>query len=154
MNLLKEIFKGLFKEELAENQSLKDSLFEERMISKDKDSRINQLETDIKSTKKDLSNLEKRKNYFEKEISILKKELEHIRKYSQEAYSRVTNLNSQIEVWKLKAAKEKEIARGLKDEIHKSHKEKDAIKRELDSLQTKYYSIKAEYDNSCQVVFH
>lgn len=150
MNLLKEIFKGLFKEELAENQSLKDSLFEERMISKDKDSRINQLETDIKSTKKDLSNLEKRKNYFEKEISILKKELEHIRKYSQEAYSRVTNLNYQIEVWKLKAAKEKEIARGLKDEIHKSHKEKDAIKRELDSLQTKYYSIKAEYDNSCQ----
>lgn len=154
MGFLNTLVKCLFHIDINairdENELLKVSLSEERQMSKKKDSRLSQLETDAKSLRREVANLKSRRTLLEGEISTLKFKLGDAH---EESISDVQENNPsiiQLDIWKVRLDEKTKEVEKLKNELFAAHKEYEALAKKLSVIQRKYDSVKSELENSQQ----
>lgn len=151
MGFLNTLVKCLFHIDInairEENELLKASLSEEQQMSKKKDSRLSQLETDTKSLRREVANLKSRRTLLEGEISTLKFRLAD----AQEGPIPEVQDNNpsiiQLDIWKVRLDERTKEVEKLKEELSDAHKEYEALAKKLSIIQRKYDSVKSELEN-------
>lgn len=132
---------------LEENELLKCSLSEEQQMSKKKDSRLSQLETDAKSLRREVANLKSRRTLLEGEISTLKFKLGDAHEESTSDAQENNPSIIQLDIWKVRLDEKTNEVEELKDELYAAHKEYEALAKKLSVIQRKYDSVKSELEN-------
>lgn len=130
-----------------ENELLKSSLSEEQQMSKKKDSRLSQLETDAKSLRREVANLKSRRTLLEGEISTLKFKLGDAHEESTSDAQENNPSIIQLDIWKVRLDEKTKEVEELKDELYAAHKEYEALAKKLSVIQRKYDSVKSELEN-------
>lgn len=130
-----------------ENESLKNSLCQEQHISKKKDSRLSQMETENKSLRREVANLKSRRTLLEGEVSSLRYKLGEIHEdiEPEEKDDKISII--QLDLWRIKLEEKTKEVEELRKELESAHKEYSLLANRLKALQRKYDSVKSDLDN-------
>lgn len=150
MSFFSSLVKHLFHIDIEairqENESLRDSLSEEREASKRKDMHISQMQSEAKSLRREVANLKSRKTLLEGEVSALKHKLTKTRGDSTTEDQEYRYTIAKIETWRVQNEEAIDKIENLQKELLSVHKEFETLTKKHTVLQNRYNSVKSELD--------
>lgn len=152
MNLIKKIFKGLFKTDFeakdSEIASLQQSILNFENVFKDKENQIFRLEADVESLKREIDERDINIHDLNDEFAASQRQLAAIRNdYDREHKLRI-DLETQIESFRQKEFQAQEQVKKRDNELKSVRQEADSLKLEISKLKDENKTLQNKHENN------